>query len=90
VSGRAGQVALGLSGERQVVQQSEQGEPVLGTAGHGQAVGEQLRRRVVIALAEPDPAEDVIHHRDRHLLLKPVIPCEVVVAQFPQQGLALV
>jgi hypothetical protein len=49
-----------------------------------------LRRRVVIALAEPDPAEDVIHHRDRHLLLKPVIPGEVVVAQFPQQGLALV
>jgi hypothetical protein len=66
------------------------GAPVLGPAGHGQAVGEQPRRGVVIALAEPDLAQDVIHQGEGHLLLKPVVPAEVVVAQLPQQGLALV
>jgi hypothetical protein len=89
VSCRAGQVALGLAGERQVVEQDEQGDPVLRTAGHGQAVGEQPRRGVVVALAEPDLAEEIIRQGDGQRVLKAVVLAEVVVAYLPQQGLAL-
>ncbi len=49
-----------------------------------------MRRGVGVALAEPDLAEDVIHESDRYQLLKPVVPRNVVVAQLPQHGLALV
>jgi hypothetical protein len=69
VCGRGGRVALGLPGQRQVVQHDEQGAPVLGTAGYGQAVGEQPRRGVVVALAEPDLAGEVIHVDKGQLLL---------------------
>jgi hypothetical protein len=89
VSRRAGQVALSLPGQRQVVQQRKQGDPVLGPAGHGQAVGEQPRRGVAIALAEPDLAEDGLQEGGGRQPLIPVVPGEVVVAQLPQQGLAL-
>ena len=44
----------------------------MGTAGHGQAVGEQLRRGIFVALAEPDLAEDVIHQGGRQQRTKPV------------------
>ena len=64
VSGRARQVALGLPGQPQVIQRDEDRDPVLCTAGHGQAIGEQPRRGVVVALAEPDLAEEVIHQGD--------------------------
>ena len=89
VSCRAGQVALGLAAERQIIERDEEGDPVLRTAGHRQAVGEQPRRGAVIALAEPDLAEEVVHQGDAQQVLKPVESGQVVVACLPQQGLAL-
>jgi len=89
VSRRFGQVALGLAGERQVVERDEQGNGVLRTAGHGQTTGEQPRRGVVISLAELDLSEEVIHQGDGQQVLKPVVPAEVAVAHHPQPGLAL-
>jgi len=67
-----------LGGKRQVIQRDEQGAPVLCTAGNGQAVGEQPRRGVVVAPGQPDLAEEVIHVDEGQLLLKPVVPGEVV------------
>jgi len=57
---RAGRVAQGPPGERQVIERDEQGDHVRCASGHGQAVGEQPRRAVVVVLAEPDLPEEVI------------------------------
>jgi hypothetical protein len=60
---RVGQIALCLAAERQVVERDEDGEPVLRAAGRVQGLGEQLRRAVVICLAESDLAEEIAHER---------------------------
>jgi hypothetical protein len=53
-------------------------------------VGEQPGRFVVVCLAEPDLAEEVIHVGNGQQLLKAVVPGEVLVAALLHQGLAFV
>jgi hypothetical protein len=72
VSRRADQAPRACLANARSYSKVSKGEPVLGTAGRGQAVGEQLRRGVVVALAEPDLAEDVIHQGGRQQRPKPV------------------
>ena len=54
-----GQVAAGLAAQGQVVEGDQDGEPVGRAAGRGQAIGEELRRAVMIFLVELDLAQEV-------------------------------
>ena len=69
-----------MAAERQIIERGEDKDPVLRAAGRGQAVGEQLRRAVVISLAEPDLAKEVIHHAGEQQVLDARVPSEVVIA----------
>src|ERR1700722_14814680 len=90
VSGGAGQVALRLAAERQVIERGEDRDPVVRTAGNGQGFGEQPRGSVVVGLAEADLAEEIIEEGDANKLLEALVPGEIVVPELLHQGPALV
>src|SRR5215472_11926369 len=58
-------------------------------ASRAEGLGEQLRRAVVISLAEPDLPEEVVHQGDIEQMLHMVSSGELVVAHLAQLSLAL-
>ena len=58
-------------------------------AGRAKGLGEQLRRAVVISLAEPDLPEDVVQQGDVEQMLNTVSSGELVVPHLAQLSLAL-
>ena len=80
------QIAPGLAAERQVIQRDEDGQPVGRPAGRGQALGEQLRRRVGISLAEPGLPEVVVRLGGGLLTLYLLVRSELVILRLIQQA----
>src|SRR6516165_2654684 len=58
-------------------------------AGGAEGLGEQLRRAVVIPLAQPDLPEEVVQQGNVEQMLHMVGSCKLVVANLAQLSLAL-
>ena len=84
LSGGFGQVAPGLTGKRQVIERDEDGEPVGRAAGGGEAVGEQPQRGVVIPVAQPDLAQEVVDQGEVQPVQQALPPVEPIGVLLPQ------